>query len=461
MTKLFKNIKFRLLSGLFIFLFIVFYGFGYFVINSLKQNYNQSIESSLIPAVKDLRHEFHTYFKDAYVFEEIKHEFDINLLYAQIILVENNKTTLLLKSNDLKEFVLSYNNIQIGNLSTTHIVFSTQNIPKLTPKKIKVATIILEKIEDKVVVMQCAIPFQEKIPFLENMKIFLWISLIILLFVILIAVYFVLSHSLAQTKNVVDVVKNIKIDGEPHPIEPTNISKEIDELIETFNTLVDNLQSSYKKVKDFGQNASHELKTPLTIIRGEIEVGLRKERSNEEYKTILKSTMQELIYLQEVIEKILFLSSNTNSDITKTFEEVYIDEVVSDVIEEKKAFAKTKNITLVLQILEPTTKMGNLGLLKIVCHNLLDNGIKYSYENSHIDIFLQHDKLIIEDFGCGIPKNELSKIFDRFYRVDKVRNHKSGTGLGLSIVKTILELHNFSIHIESVEEHSTKVTISF
>lgn len=461
MMKLFKNIKFRLLSGLFIFLFIIFYGFGYFVIHTLKQNYNQSIENSLITAVKDLKHEFNTYFEDAHAFEEIKHEFDIDLLYGQILLLEKTKTTILLKSKDLKEFILPYKDIPKGSLSTSNIFFSTQNIPELTPKKIKVATIILEQAQDKMVILQCAIPFTQKIPFLENMKVFLWVSLVVLLFIILIAVYFVLSHSLAQTKNVVDVVKNMKIDGEPHLIQPTNIAKEIDELIETFNTLVDNLQSSYKKVKDFGQNASHELKTPLTIIRGEIEVGLRKERTNEEYKAILESAMHELIYLQEIIEKILFLSSNTNNDIIKSFEEVYLDEVISDVIEEKKTFAKTKNITLNLQILEPTTKMGNLGLLKIICHNLLENAIKYSHEDSHIDICLQHDKLIIEDFGCGIPQNELSKIFDRFYRVDKVRNHKSGSGLGLSIVKSILELHNFSIHIESVEEKSTKVTISF
>lgn len=461
MKKLFKNIKIRLLIGLFIFLFIVFYGFGYFIIHTFKQHYNQSIENSLTTALKDIKHEFNTYFEDAHSFEEIKHEFDIDLLYGQIILLEKTKTTILLKSEDLKEFILPYKDIPKGSLSTTNIFYSTQNIPELTPNKVKVATIILEQAKGKMVILQCAIPFQEEIPFLENMKIFLWISLLVLLFVILASVYFLLSKSLAQTKNVVDVVKNIQIDGASHQITPTHISKEIDELIETFNTLIDNLQMSYKKVKDFGQNASHELKTPLTIIRGEIEVGLRKERSNEEYKTILKSTMQELIYLQDVIEKILFLSSNTNSDIVKTFEEVYIDEVVSEAIEEKIAFAKIKNIHLNLQILEPTTKLGNFSLLKIVVNNILDNAIKYSYENSNINIALQDNKLTIEDFGCGVPQDALIKIFDRFYRVDKVRNHKSGSGLGLSIVKNILELHGFSINIQSVEEKYTKVIISF
>ena len=258
----------------------------------------------------------------------------------------------------------------------------------------------------------------------------------------------------------VDVVKNIKIDGEPHLIQPSNIAKEIDELIETFNTLIDNLQISYKKVKDFGQNASHELKTPLTIIRGEIEVGLRKGRSNEEYKEILHSTLLELDHLQEIIEKILFLGANADSDISKSFEEVYLDEILEEAIKERIALAKTKNITINLLVLEPTTILGNSGLLKIVCHNLLENAIKYSYEGGVINVSLQNNSLTIEDFGCGIPHEELPKIFDRFYRVDKVRNHKSGSGLGLSIVKNILDIHGFGIAVESLERNYTKVDIT-
>ena len=459
MTKLFKNIKFRLLSGLFIFLFIVFYGFGYFIIDTFKRHHNQSIESSLIPAVKDLKHEFHTYFEDAHIFEEIKYEFDIDILYAQVVILENNQSTLLLKSHDLKNFELFHTNIPSENLSKNNIFFSIQTIPKLTPKKIKVATIILEQIEDKTILLQCAVPFTQEIPYLENMKLFLWVSLCVILCVILVAVYFVLSRSLAQTKNVVDVVKNITIDGNPYQIAPTHISKEIDELIETFNTLIDNLQISYKKVKDFGQNASHELKTPLTIMRGEIEVGLRKERSCDQYKEILHSTLLELDHLQEVIEKILFLGANADSDIIKSFETVYIDEIIEEVVREKRAFAKTKEISIQLKEIEPTTKSGNPSLLKIVCSNLLDNAIKYSPKNSVVNISLKNNALIIEDFGCGIPSEALLKVFDRFYRVDTVRSNKSGSGLGLSIVKNILNIHRFDITIESIEGSYTKVKI--
>ena len=206
-------------------------------------------------------------------------------------------------------------------MSSENIIYSIQHIEELTPKKIQVATVMLEQTSDTITVLQCAIPFSKETRFIENMKIYLWLSFLALLFIVLIAVYFIISKSLEATKLVVDEVKNIRLDGNIYHVKTTGISREIDDLIKTFNVLIDDLQINYNKVKDFGQNASHELKTPLTIIRGEIEVGLRKERTISEYKDILLSTINELNFLQDTIEKILFLSSNPNIDIIKTLEE--------------------------------------------------------------------------------------------------------------------------------------------
>jgi len=459
--KLFKNIKFRLLLGLFAFLFLIFYAFGYLLIHSLKQTYIQSIETSLTTATKDLQHEFNLDLNNSHEFEDVKHEFNMDILYAQVVIIGKKNAIIFSQSKDLKEYQLRINNIDINNLQKDSINFTTQSIKQLSPKDLKVATTLLERTKDTTIILQCAIPFNKYNPYIKQMQTLVIIGLLLLLTIILFAVYFMISKSLLETKLVIDEVKNIKIDGHPHHIKPTRIANEIDELIETFNMLIDDLQSSYKKVKDFGQNASHELKTPLTIIRGEIEVGLRKERSNDEYKEILNSIFSEVQVLQETIEKILFLSNNSDSDIRKTFEEVYIDEIVSETIEEKSTFAKTKNISLNILDLEPLTKLGNHSLLKIAISNIIDNAIKYSPLDSQINISLKGNILSIEDFGCGIEKNEIEKVFDRFYRVDKVRNHTKGNGLGLSIVKTILDIHHFTITLESVENQYTKVKIIY
>ncbi len=462
MKKLFKNIKFRLLAWLCIFLCIVFYLFGYMLISLLKKSHDDLNTAILSTAIKDLKHDLNTENYNQSEFEDIKDEFNIDVLYAQIIVTEQNETKIIVKSKDLKTYELPFNLLDVNKISNKKILFSELSIEGLSKTHIKLGIILLEKGEqNEAMYLLCAIPFNKKNIYIEKSEIFLWIGLALLLCIVLIIAYFMISKSLSATKSVVDAVKKIHINGKSHHIASTHISSEIDELIGTFNMLIQDLQTSYHKVKDFGQNASHELKTPLTIMRGEIEVGLRKERANDEYKIILQSIMGEVDQLQEVIEKILFLSGNADADIIKNFEEVYLDEIVSEVIQEKTQLALTKSIKLNIVSLEPLTKLGNATLLKIAITNLLENAIKYSYENSRINLTLNQKVFIIEDFGCGISENEIEKIFDRFYRVSKSKNLLKGYGLGLSITKTILNIHNFTIKIESAEEKYTKVIVSF
>ena len=92
---------------------------------------------------------------------------------------------------------------------------------------------------------------------------------------------------------------------------------------------------------------------------------------------------------------------------------------------------------------------------------MLENAIKYSHNDTKIEMSLTKDALFIKDFGLGIPQNEIEHIFDRFYRVDKVRSNASGSGLGLSITKTILDIHNFKMSVQSIENQFTVVTIIF
>lgn len=456
---IFKNIKFRLLAVLFIFLFIIFYAFGYLLASSLKKSYNDINNATLSTITKDLQHELLTEKYDIDKFEIIKKEFGINIFYAQILILDDENVTIQLKSKDLKESTIPFKKNELLEFSDDTVSLRKASLDNI--KDINIATILLKKDNDNKVFLQCAIPFEKHNPYVHEVENILWFWLLFLLFVVLIIVYFMISKSLSATKLVVDEVNQIKIDGHFHKLNTTGISSEIDELIKTFNLLIYNLQNSYKKVKDFGQNASHELKTPLTIIRGEIEVGLRKERTNDEYKDILKSTLSEVELLQEIIEKILFLSSNANEDIIKNFEEIYVDEIFSEAIKEKTQLVFAKNIRLNIVSLEPLTKLGNPTLLKIAITNLLDNAIKYSKENQSINLTLDNNSLIIEDFGCGIPTNEIEKVFDRFYRVQKIKNYSKGNGLGLAIVKTILDIHQFTIKVESVEDSYTKVTIIF
>ena len=214
------------------------------------------------------------------------------------------------------------------------------------------------------------------------------------------------------------------------------------------------------KIKRFSNDVSHELKTPLTVIRGEIELGLRKDRTKEEYKEILKSSLTESIQLQELIDSLFFLSNSNKQEIVSKFETLEIDEIIIDILSEYKQLTNEKNITIEFKSLENVSTLGDLLLVKIMIGNIIQNSIKYSNNNSKIIISLQNKTLVIKDFGIGIDQKNIKNIFDRFYRVDESRG-RGGYGLGLSIVKNISDIHNYTLDIKSELSKYTEVTMNF
>ncbi len=224
--------------------------------------------------------------------------------------------------------------------------------------------------------------------------------------------------------------------------------------------MLDKLDDSFSKIKRFSNDVSHELKTPLTIIRGEIELGLRKDRTNEEYKNILKSTLEETKSLQELINSLLFLSKSNNKEIEHQFTDVELDDIITEVIAQNKKLIETKNIKFYFHDFENIIVQGHPLLLKILIGNIIQNSLKYSHKNSIIDISLTATQLVIKDYGIGIKEEDLKNIFDRFYRIDDARSG-SGYGLGLSIVKSIANIHKFTLEVKSKYEEFTQFTIKF
>lgn len=464
MTKVFKNLKFRLLLGIFIFLLIIFYSFGHFLIGSLKNSYTKTIEVTLSSILKDIKYEYKINTNLEATLRNVKDEFDIHPLYSQVTFLDTKAQTIevMVTSDDLKNEQLPLDRAKLDEIlkSKEAMLFTTLTIPSLTKSKIRIGHIVLDVTEQYYVILSCGTVYDKYTPYVKTMTVWLLIGLSVLLVVILLMVYFIISHSLLNVQQVIDEARSIKVEDVNKKITKTHIAKEIDNLIDTFNTLLHELQYSYLQVKQFGQNASHELKTPLTIIRGEIEVGLKKERTPSEYQYILETIHHEITSLQDIIEKILFLSSTTKGHVDASFEMVYIDEIVQEAIEEKKSFAMTKDIALHVNACEPLTTRGNATLLKIAIANLIDNAIKYSPSHSMVNIALLDTTLSIENSGLGINEEELPRIFERFYRGKMVQDI-AGVGLGLAIVKTIFDLHGFRMEVKSAKGEATKVSIFF
>ena len=217
-----------------------------------------------------------------------------------------------------------------------------------------------------------------------------------------------------------------------------------------------NIEESFKRLKIFNSNVSHELKTPLTIMKGEIEVALM---NNECDKTLLKSLLDEINYINEITDKLLFLTKKDALN-KQNFEEVDLEDIVLTLFEK---YTKKISIDLNIEDEEYIIK-GDKTLLKIAISNLIENSIKYGATKLEITLKKEKNKIIlsIKDNGIGIPKDKLPFIFDEFYRVDESRNKKvKGFGLGLSIVKSIINLHNGKIKLISEENKGAKAIIEF
>lgn len=287
----------------------------------------------------------------------------------------------------------------------------------------------------------------------------------ILLFVLIFMASKMIDKILDPIKNIIKTAKEISVNNFsmtiPHPKE----NDEIKELINSFNAMIERLKIGVDALDRFNSDVSHELKTPLTVILGEIEVTLRKTRETHEYEKSMRTIYYETSQIQKIVENLLLLTRYTKENIADSFELCSLDEILLHVSEKYSKQLRNKNMTLVIDKIEKINMLANASLITLIYSNLLDNAIKYSQTNTKIHLSLYKDKgihFIIEDQGMGIAKEQLSKITERFYRVDESRNKKiEGFGLGLFILKQSVELHKATLHIDSQLGKGTKIEIVF
>lgn len=228
---------------------------------------------------------------------------------------------------------------------------------------------------------------------------------------------------------------------------------ELGKLAQTFNEMIDRLQDGFQRINQFSSDVSHELKTPLTIIKGETEVALRKDRTVDEYKAILASHLEEADQMTRIIEDLLLLSKADKDEMRMNMETVDVRNLVVNVYSDMRLFARKKDVHLLAETVADVTMRGDELKLRRMLRNVVDNGIKYTQAGGTVEVSSRaNDGLVtieVRDTGIGIAKEDLKYIFDRFYRADRSRKRESGSGLGLSISKWIAEAHGGTIEVES------------
>ena len=269
-----------------------------------------------------------------------------------------------------------------------------------------------------------------------------------------------ISKIVSRVSEITEVNMNRRLDE-------GNQKDELSKLSKTFNSMLERLQAAFLSQKNFIANASHEIKTPITIMTSEIDVSLLQPRNPDYYVKVLRSVLGGLRGLNDLTTQLLLLAQTSASEPKTNFTLFRIDDALWEMKEELlKAFPKYKvDIDFDLNI-EPDSLsvVGDEHLIKVAILNLMDNGCKYSDDNRTV-IQLEAGStdfitLRFVNMGKGIDADELNKIFDPFFR-GKGNLSIKGSGIGLSLVKRIVSLHHGASTVRSVPGEVTEFTVRF
>lgn len=257
-------------------------------------------------------------------------------------------------------------------------------------------------------------------------------------------------------KHILEKLKNIRGNNIEVRLKEWGNKDELDDLVRTLNEMLDRISEAFKSEKSFVSSASHELSNPLTAIQGECEITLMKERMPMEYKDSLQRIFSESKRMSLLIKQLLFISHHDEELCNQKQSPVLLTPFLNIFARqvERVVFSDFTNGN--------ATILANPYLLKIAIQNILYNAIKYS--KKHIDLRLKksddHVVIEIEDYGIGIPKEEVPRIFQSFYRASNTREY-DGNGIGLALSAKILHIYHAEVLIDSEENVHTKFSIVF
>lgn len=299
---------------------------------------------------------------------------------------------------------------------------------------------------------------------IDILKKILLISYPIIIIVLFLIARFFAGRSIKPVTNIIKTSSQITKDNLTTRIELPNNKDELFTLSKTINDLLERMEEAVEREKQFTSDASHELRTPLAVIKGTLEVLVRKPREKQEYEEKISFCVNEVDRLNTLIDELLLLARFENQKQSNKIENVYLNELILESLSRFLEKIVGKNITITTQFSDDYYIKSDYYLVSIIIRNLLSNALKYSKENGEVKISVSKNNtttlITITDFGLGIPPEDLNKIFNSFHRAENSKNTSiKGTGLGLSIVKRLCDMLHIEIQISSEENLGTSVKL--
>ena len=259
------------------------------------------------------------------------------------------------------------------------------------------------------------------------------------------------------------IAESISVKNLSTRINVQSTATELEQLATVLNRTFDRLQSAFERQGQFTADASHELRTPLSVILSHAELALSRPRSGEEYQQAFQACRRASLRMKSLIDSLLLLARFDSGEPEVQRCPVELDRLADDAVEMLQPLAEERRVQLICQA-EPVSVEADHEQLFQLLTNLLSNAIRYNRTEGRVDLEITSDErfaiIRVSDTGIGIPADELPRIFDRFYRVDKARSRaEGGCGLGLAICHTIVEGHHGTISATSDPDTGTVIEV--
>lgn len=452
----FKNrIAFYYLLSTACLVFVAFLAIYLVVSNSVVSDVNKNIDIEVARHQNEVsEQQVLTKLIDENEWLESEHnEIEINPIFVQI---HDKNQRLVQKSPNLKNKQLRFFPNSTGNYYDTkvgNIEIRQKQAPLINKGKIVGYVII-------------AMSMGEPEAVLHNLKNILFFAFPIVLIVLFFVTSYIAGKSISPVLKIIETSNVISRENLKSRIMLPNNKDELYVLSKTINNLLDRIEKAIEREKQFTSDASHELRTPLAVIKGTLEVLIRKSRDQAEYEEKINFCVTEVDRLNNLVDQLLLLARFENQKQNIKSETVYLNAIILDNLTRFSEEINSKKITVTTVFPDDFFIRSDDYLLSIIIGNLLSNAIKYSKPNGEVNIALSENEgkisCSIADDGIGIEKDDLDKIFNSFYR-SRQKEHPEikGSGLGLSIVGKLAELLEIDVNVDSEYLAGTTVILTF
>lgn len=388
-------------------------------------------------------------------------------LGTALIQVRHSSGAVLARVGNFGEFNPPYQKdferIWAGEEATYRTIEHIRNIPSAEADSYRLISFPIDNVAKPQLLLQIAVPMTLLETQISRRLSLLQFGIPLVFLIATFGGIFLSSRALDPVKNMIKTTQEIKAGELSQRVPVPQTNDEIQTLALTINDMLDRIQQAFQSQERFVADASHQLLTPLTIMRGELELLQKTEHKNIDQ--FIKSTLQEVENLSGIVQEMLLLARVDAGIDALNLQKLALDELVIEALSRCEKLARSKNIKLKFNINNATQEdrkmiLGDNDLLQNLIMNIIENAIKYSPSEEVVTINLNWkdhiSELIIEDNGPGITPNQMPFIFERFSRGANIDAKIKGFGLGLAIAQKIAQLHQAKLSVENHLNHGAR-----